>query len=270
MEHSIALVTGATSGLGHAVARVLAGESYRQVTVTGRSLSRIQETVSHLAAETKTQVFTPLGLDLNSPTSVQTAVAELVRLGRPIDFLLLNAGRIGGKKLVRTAAGITEHEMTLRQQKRFEARARTAKLRHLASVEDIDYRTARGLDRTLFLTLANCDWIREHRHCLLTGTCGVGKSWLACALGYQACRENLSVLYQRVPRLFALLALGRGDGRYAKLMRQLARVDLAHPRRLGARTAATRTATRSAGNRRGPLQRRLADHHQTASGRPLV
>lgn len=117
---------------------------------------------------------------------------------------------------------LLEHEMTLRQQKRFEARARTAKLRHLASVEDIDYRTARGLDRTLFLKLANCDWIREHRHCLLTGPCGVGKSWLACALGYKACRENLSVLYQRVPRLFALLALGRGDGRYAKLMRQLA------------------------------------------------
>ena len=94
------------------------------------------------------------------------------------------------------------------------------------SVEDIDYRTARGLDRTLFLKLAGCDWVREHRHCLLTGPCGVGKSWLACALGYKACRENLSVLYQRVPRLFALLSLGRGDGRYAKMMRQLGRVDL--------------------------------------------
>ena len=119
-----------------------------------------------------------------------------------------------------------EHEMTQRQQKRFEARARTAKLRHLASVEDIDYRAARGLDRALFLKLAGCGWIREHRHCLMTGPCGVGKSWLACALGYKACRENLSVLYQRVPRLFALLALGRGDGRYAKLIRQLGRVDL--------------------------------------------
>ena len=112
---------------------------------------------------------------------------------------------------------LLEHEMTLRQQKRFEARARTAKLRHLASVEDIDYRAPRGLDRTLFLKLAGCDWIREHRHCLLTGPCGVGKSWLACALGHKACRENLSVLYQRVPRLFAQLSLARGDGRYAKV-----------------------------------------------------
>jgi DNA replication protein DnaC len=121
---------------------------------------------------------------------------------------------------------LLEHEMTLRQQKRFEARARTAKLRHPASVEDVDYRAARGLDRALFLKLASCDWIREHRHCLLTGPCGVGKSWLACALGYKACRENLSVLYQRVPRLFAALALARGDGRYAKLMRQFGRVHL--------------------------------------------
>jgi DNA replication protein DnaC len=121
---------------------------------------------------------------------------------------------------------LLEHETTRRQQKRFEARARTAKLRHLASVEDVDYRAARGLDRALFLKLASCNWIGEHRHCLLTGPCGVGKSWLACALGYKACRENLSVIYQRMPRLFAALALARGDGRYARLMRQLGRVSL--------------------------------------------
>ena len=105
-------------------------------------------------------------------------------------------------------------------------RARTAKLRHAATLEDVDFRTPRGLDRTLFLRLSNCDWIREHRHCLITGKCGTGKSWLACALGDKACRENLSVLYQRCSRLFAALALARGDGRYARLMRQLARVDL--------------------------------------------
>ena len=121
---------------------------------------------------------------------------------------------------------LVEQEATLRQQKRFEARARTAKLRHAATVEDVDFRTPRGLDRTLFLRLASCDWIRERRHCLITGKCGTGKSWLACALGDKACRDNLSVLYQRSQRLFAALALARGDGRYARLMRQLARVDL--------------------------------------------
>jgi len=106
MEHSIALVTGTTSGLGYAAARMLAIEGYRQVIVTGRSLARVQETAARLAAETKTQVFTPLELDLDAPTSVQSALAELVRLGRPIDFLLLSAGWIGGKERVLTAAGI--------------------------------------------------------------------------------------------------------------------------------------------------------------------
>jgi NAD(P)-dependent dehydrogenase (short-subunit alcohol dehydrogenase family) len=106
MEHSIALVTGTTSGLGYAAASMLAIKGYRQVIVTGRSLARVQETAAQLAAETKTQVFTPLELDLDAPTSVQSALAELVKRDRPVDFLLLNAGMVGGKKRVLTAAGI--------------------------------------------------------------------------------------------------------------------------------------------------------------------
>jgi len=121
---------------------------------------------------------------------------------------------------------ILEHEKTLREQKRFETRARAAHLRHPASVEDVDYRAHRGLDRALFLKLAGCDWIRTRRNLVITGPCGVGKSWLACALGQKACREDLSVLYYRVPRLFAALGLARGDGRYAKLLKQLARAKL--------------------------------------------
>ena len=99
-------------------------------------------------------------------------------------------------------------------------------LRHQASVEDVDYSTARGLDRRLFLKLAGCDWIRARHGLLLTRPTGVGKSWLACALGHKACREDLSVAYHRAPRLFAALALARGDGRYTKMLHGLARVDL--------------------------------------------
>src|SRR6202166_1681884 len=106
MEHSIALVTGTTSGLGHAAARMLAAEGYREVIVTGRSLARARETAAQLAAETSTQVFTPLELDLNAPASVQSALAALVKRGRPIDLLLLNAGMVGGKRRVLTAGGI--------------------------------------------------------------------------------------------------------------------------------------------------------------------
>ena len=122
MEHSIALVTGATSGLGYAAASMLATKGYRQVIVTGRSLAPIQETAAQLGAETKTRVFTPLELDLNAPASVQSALAELVKRGRPIDFLLLNAGLVPTKARVITAAGVEasqapligHHQLTVR------------------------------------------------------------------------------------------------------------------------------------------------------------
>ena len=106
MKHSIALVTGTTSGLGYAAASMLAAGGCRQVIVTGRTLARVRETASQLAAETNQQVFTPLELDLGSPTSVQSALAELVKLSRPIDFLLLNAGMLGGKERLVTVKGI--------------------------------------------------------------------------------------------------------------------------------------------------------------------
>jgi DNA replication protein DnaC len=121
---------------------------------------------------------------------------------------------------------LIEHEATLRRQKRFEMRARAAHLRQQASIEDVDYRSPRGLDRALFLKLAGCSWIADKRNLILTGPCGVGKSWLACALGQKACRDDFTVLYHRLPRLLAALALARGDGRYAKLMRALATTKL--------------------------------------------
>ena len=113
MKHTIALVTGTTSGLGYAAASMLAAQGCREIIVTGRSLARVQETAAQLEAETKRQVFTPLELDLNAPASVQSALAELVRLGRPIDFLLLNAGMVPGKKRVLTAAGVEASQAPL-------------------------------------------------------------------------------------------------------------------------------------------------------------
>ena len=107
MKHSFALVTGTTSGLGYAAASLLATKGYRQVIVTGRRLAQVQKTAAQLAAETKkTQVFTPLELDLDSLSSVQSALDELVKRGQPIDFLLLNAGLVPFKQRVLTAAGV--------------------------------------------------------------------------------------------------------------------------------------------------------------------
>ncbi|MFI5300708.1 MAG: SDR family NAD(P)-dependent oxidoreductase [Polyangiales bacterium] len=106
MKPSIALVTGTTSGLGYAAASMLAAEGCRQVIVTGRSLAAVKESATQLSTETKTQVFTPLELDLNSPASVQSAVAELVKRSQPIDFLLLNAGLVPFKERSITAEGV--------------------------------------------------------------------------------------------------------------------------------------------------------------------
>ena len=121
---------------------------------------------------------------------------------------------------------LLDREMTYRHDRKRAARLRYARLRQQALVEDIDYRAARGLDRPLFQKLVNGEWIDAHDNLIVCGPTGVGKSWLACALGHKACRDNRSVLYQRVPKLFGDLALARGDGRYARITRALGGVQL--------------------------------------------
>src|SRR5215510_2516168 len=85
---------------------------------------------------------------------------------------------------------LVDREATSRENKRLARRLRQARLRQSAVVEDVDFRAHRGLDRALFLKLAGCEWIREHHHLCLIGPTGIGKSWLACALGHKACREG--------------------------------------------------------------------------------
>jgi DNA replication protein DnaC len=121
---------------------------------------------------------------------------------------------------------MVDREATERDNKRLVTRLKFASLRQSATVEDIDLRQPRGLDRALFQKLAAGDWIDRHQNLLIVGPTGVGKSWIACALGHKACRDGRSVLYQRVPRLLEALALARGDGRHARLLKSLARVQL--------------------------------------------
>lgn len=122
---------------------------------------------------------------------------------------------------------LLDREAANRDTKRFQIRLRGARLRHgQAVIEDVDYRTPRRLDKALFQQLAAGKWIAEHRNLLVTGPCGVGKSWLSCALAQKACRDGYTVLYARVPRLFADLELAHGDGRFARLFRTLVKTDL--------------------------------------------
>ena len=123
---------------------------------------------------------------------------------------------------------LLDQEILYRDNRRLSRLLKAAKLRLNACVEDIDYRHPRGVDRSFMSTLASCQWVQRERHQNLgiTGPTGSGKTWLACALGNQACRQGLSVRYFRLPRLFEMLRIAHGDGSYPRLMNQLAKTDL--------------------------------------------
>ncbi len=121
---------------------------------------------------------------------------------------------------------LVDREATSRENKRLARRLRDAKLRQAAIVEDVNLHAPRGLDRALFQKLVTCEWLRDHHHLVVIGPTGIGKSWLACALGHKACREGFSVLYKRASRLFGDLAQARGEGRLPRLLASLERVRL--------------------------------------------
>lgn len=118
-------------------------------------------------------------------------------------------------------------EMTVRENRRQQRLLRMARLRQAnACVEDLDYRHPRGLERSQMAMLITCDFIRRKQNLHLTGPTGTGKSWIACALGHAACRQGLSVRYERVPRLLETLRLAKGDGSFGKKLQMLAKNEL--------------------------------------------
>jgi len=121
---------------------------------------------------------------------------------------------------------LVDRELTDRDDRRLKNRLTKAKLRHTACVEDVDFRTRRGLDKKTIMTLASCDWVRKHRNLILTGPCGVGKSFLACALARKACEAGYSVRYARTNRLLDELAVARADGTLPRTMTHLARTNI--------------------------------------------
>ncbi|MEW6756251.1 MAG: IS21-like element helper ATPase IstB [Candidatus Latescibacterota bacterium] len=123
-------------------------------------------------------------------------------------------------------AMLVERQWLWKENRALVTRLQYARLKEAACLEDIDYRHPRGLKRAAIDQLASCDWIRHHRHCLITGPTGAGKTYLACALAHKACREGFRTLYFYLPKLFRQLTLAQADGSLTRLLKKLARVDL--------------------------------------------
>lgn len=122
---------------------------------------------------------------------------------------------------------LLDREALYRDNQRLKRLLTLAQLKHRnACVEDIDYRTRRGLDRSQLVSLSSCDWIRSAHNLLIHGATGTGKTWLACAFAQQACRQGLSASYLRAPRLFDELSVCHADGSFRKRLAAIAKVNL--------------------------------------------
>ena len=121
---------------------------------------------------------------------------------------------------------LIDRESTERDNRRLTTRLRNARLRQDACMENIDYAQHRGLDRSLMKALSTGQWLEDRLNVIITGACGTGKSFIACALSHKACLMGHSAVYTRAPRLFNDLAVARGDGRYNQMMKSLNKTNV--------------------------------------------
>lgn len=121
---------------------------------------------------------------------------------------------------------LVDRELSSRDNRSLERRLKNAKLKQQATLEDLDYQHPRALDPKLVRSLASCTWLKDHHNLIITGPTGVGKTYLACAFAHQACRLGHSAIYSQTSRLLQELLIAKADGRYLKLLAQLARTEL--------------------------------------------
>jgi DNA replication protein DnaC len=121
---------------------------------------------------------------------------------------------------------LIDYELTLRSDRRLKRRLKQARFREKACITDLDMSLKRGIERKLILSLTQCDWIREHLNVIITGATGVGKTYLACALGRSACEHGFSTRYFKTSRLLHEIECCHADGSWGKFLDQLARTQL--------------------------------------------
>lgn len=121
---------------------------------------------------------------------------------------------------------LVDTELTSRDNRRTQTRLKIAKLTHAGTIEDVEARGNRGLDRATFASLATSDWVRRSQNIIIDGATGVGKSFIACALAHKACRDGFTVHFERASRLFQSLSIARADGRYNKVLAAIASKDV--------------------------------------------
>jgi len=121
---------------------------------------------------------------------------------------------------------LVERQWTAREEGRLARRMKAAQLKVCASIEEVDFRSPRGLERSVFLDLAELSFLRAAGNVIITGAAGLGKTFLACALADRAMRRRHTALYRRLPKLLFELALARADGSYLKTLAKLAKVEL--------------------------------------------
>jgi DNA replication protein DnaC len=121
---------------------------------------------------------------------------------------------------------LVDQHWTWKEDRRLTTLLRGAKLKDNACIEDIDYKSPRGIDKSLILRLSGCDWIKKAQNIIITGPTGAGKTYLACALANSACRKGFSSIYKRSPRLFQEISIARADGTYPKLMNKISKAKV--------------------------------------------
>lgn len=121
---------------------------------------------------------------------------------------------------------LVDYHWSWTEQRRMKRLLSNAKLKINGCVEDIDFKTPRGINKSVILQLANCEWIKNAQNIIITGPTGVGKTYLTCALANRACRMGFSAFYIRIPNLFQQLAIARADGSYPRIMKKLTKTKV--------------------------------------------